>query len=108
MTILLSIITCGIWTWVWSYQNHEELQRYRSDGLGGAVGLILAIFASIAVMFTIPMEIEQMYQEEGLQSPVSTMDGLWGLLPIVGNIVWYVKVQRALNDFWVARGAQPA
>jgi hypothetical protein len=59
-------------------------------------------------MFTVPMEIEQMYQEEDLPSPVSTMDGLWFLLPIIGNFIWYSKVQRALNDFWVARGAVPA
>lgn len=107
-TVLLSIITCGIWTYVWSYQNHDELQRYRGDGLGGPVGLLLAIFVSAAVMFTIPMEIEKMYQEEGLPSPVATTLGLWFLLPIIGNFIWYFEVQDALNGFWVARGAAPA
>ena len=108
MTILLSIITCGVWTWVWSFQNHEELKRYRGDGLGGPIGLVLAIVVSAAVMFTIPIEIEKMYQEEGLPSPVSALIGLWVLLPIIGNFVWYFQVQRALNQFWTARGARPA
>ena len=108
VTILLSIITCGIWTYAWSYQNHDELQRYRGEGLGGPVALILAIFVNVAIMFTVPMEIEKMYQEEGLPSPVTTTIGLWFLLPIIGNFVWYFKVQEALNDFWVARGAVPA
>ena len=55
-------------------------------------------------MFTIPNEIEKMYQREGRQSPVSTVWGLWFLLPIIGNIIWYVKVQRVLNDFWPSKG----
>lgn len=107
-TVLLSIITCGIWTYVWSFQTHEELKRYRGDGLGGAIGLVLAILVSPAVMFTVPAEIEKMYQEEGLPSPVQTTIGLWFLLPIIGNFIWYFRVQDALNDFWVARGATPA
>jgi hypothetical protein len=36
------------------------------------------------------------------------MVGLWFLLPIVGHFVWYFKVQAALNDLWVSKGAQPA
>lgn len=87
---------------------HEDLKRYRNDGLGGGLAILVMFVTAIGIMFAAPMEIEQMYQEEGLQSPVRTIDGLWFLLPIVGNVIWYVKVQRALNDFWVARGAAPA
>ena len=60
-------------------------------------------------MFTIPNEIEKMYQRDGRQSPVSTAVG-----PVVPaadhrlDFIWYLKVQRALNDFWVSKGAQPA
>ena len=28
------------------------------------------------------------------------------LLPLIGNIIWYVKVQEALNEFWLSKGAQ--
>jgi hypothetical protein len=31
--------------------------------------------------------------------------GLWFLLPIVGFFIWYIKVQEAINDFWMRRGA---
>jgi hypothetical protein len=34
------------------------------------------------------------------------MTGIWFLLPLIGNIVWYLKVQRALNDYWTARGIE--
>jgi hypothetical protein len=108
LTILLSIVTCGVWTWMWSYWNHEELARYRGEGIGGSVALVIAIFASVGIMFTIPMEIEKLYQEEGLEPPVTMVWGLWCLLPVIGNFIWYFKVQEALNDFWVARGAVPA
>lgn len=108
MTILLSIVTCGIWTIWWSYETHDELYRYRGEGIGSTIAVTLAIFASVAIMFTVPMEIEKMYQEEGLQPPFSTLIGLWCLLPLIGNIIWYVQVQEALNSFWVSRGATPA
>jgi hypothetical protein len=107
MVILLSIVTCGIWTFLWAYRTGEELKRYNGDGLGGVVNLVLTIFVSPVVMFTIPNEIEHMYQRDGRQSPVSTLWGLWFLLPIIGNIIWYVKVQDALNEFWLAKGTQP-
>ena len=108
ITILLTIVTCGIWSILWSYWTHEEMKRYRGDGIGGVVALILALLVSPAVMFTVPMEIELMYREEGMEPPVTTIWGLWFLLPIIGNFIWYLKVQEALNDFWVARGAAPA
>jgi len=107
MTILLSIVTCGIWTILWSYWTHEELKRYRGDGIGGTVALILAILVSPAIMFTVPIEIEQMYREEGMEPPVTAIWGLWFLLPIIGNFIWYLKVQKVLNEYWMERGAAP-
>jgi hypothetical protein len=29
------------------------------------------------------------------------------LLPLIGNIVWFVKVQGALNRYWESKGAPP-
>jgi hypothetical protein len=49
-----------------------------------------------------------MYEDlDGGHSPVRGTTGLWILLPLVGHIVWFVKVQRALNAYWVSKGAQP-
>jgi hypothetical protein len=49
-----------------------------------------------------------MYNASGKPSPVSALTGLWFLLPIIGNIVWYVKVQGALNAQWESIGGAPA
>lgn len=107
IVILLTIVTLGVWGAIWSYRTSEDLKRYNGDGLGGVIAVVVYLLLSVVLMFTIPNEIEKMYQRDGRQSPVSTLLGLWFLLPLIGNIVWYLKVQRALNEFWISKGAQP-
>jgi len=108
MTIFLSIITVGVCAAIWTYRTKEDLKRYNGDGLGGVLGVVLYLVFAIVLMFTIPNEIEKMYQRDNRQSPVSTTLGLWFLLPLIGNIIWYVKVQRALNEFWASKGSRTA
>jgi ABC-type multidrug transport system fused ATPase/permease subunit len=55
-------------------------------------------------VLTLANEVEMLYREDGQQPPVSTIWGLWFLLPIVGPFVWFIPVQRALNEFWAAHG----
>ena len=105
LTILLMIVTIGIWGFFWTYRTNEDLKRYNGDGLGGVLGVIIYLLLSPVLMFTIPNEVKQSYERDGRTSPVSAIWGLWFLLPIIGNIIWYVKVQSALNDFWRSKGA---
>lgn len=105
MTILLSIVTFSIWTIIWSYWNGEELRAYNRTGAGGvAYGLITFVVYPVT-MFMMANEVEVMYREQGEQPPITTLWGLWFLLPIIGNIIWYAQIQNAINDFWMARGA---
>jgi Domain of unknown function (DUF4234) len=106
LTILLTIVTLGIWAFLWTYRTSEDLKRYNGDGLGGVLAIVILLLVSPVLMFTIPNEIKNMYERDGRQSPMSAIWGLWFLLPLIGNIVWYVKVQRALNDFWSSKGAR--
>ena len=105
LVILLMIVTLGIWGFFWTWRTNEDLKKYNGDGLGGAIALVIYIFVSPVLMFTIPNEIKNMYERDGRESPVSAIWGLWFLLPLIGNIIWYVKVQHAANDFWVSKGA---
>jgi hypothetical protein len=107
LVILLTIVTFGIWGILWTYRTSEDLKKYNGDGLGGVLGIVIYLLLSVVLMFTIPNEIKTMYERDGRQSPVRAIWGLWFLLPLIGNIIWYVKVQRALNDFWLSKGAQP-
>ena len=105
LVILLSIVTFGIWTVVWSYQNGEELKQHTRDGIGGVGYLFITMLLMPATMFLMAAEVEQLYRKEGQEPPVTTITGLWFLLPIIGMFVWYVKMQRALNHYWVAHGS---
>jgi uncharacterized protein DUF4234 len=108
LVILLTIVTLGIWGAFWTYRTSEDLKKYNGDGFGGVLGVVVYIVFSIILMFTIPNEIKNMYERDGRQSPVTALWGLWFLLPLIGNIIWYLKVQRALNEFWLSKGARPA
>jgi hypothetical protein len=105
LVILLTIVTLGVWGAIWTYRTSEDLKRYNGDGLGGVIGVVLYLLIQPVLMFTIPNEIKGMYERDGRQSPVTALWGLWFLLPLIGNLVWYVRVQRSLNDFWASKGA---
>ncbi len=104
LTILVTIVTLGIWTLVWSYWNGEELKNYRRDGLGGVAYLLFTMFISPVTMFLMASEVEKLYLDAGEQPRITTLWGLWFLLPLIGNIIWYVRIQYAINEFWQARG----
>jgi hypothetical protein len=103
--LLLMIVTLGIYALVWYYKTFDELKRSRGEGLGGVLGLVLALFCSIIVIFLLPAEVAGLYEGAGREAPISALTGLWVLLPIVGGIVWLFKVQGRLNDFWTSVGA---
>jgi hypothetical protein len=107
LVILLTIITFGIWGFLWTYRTSEDLKKYNGDGLGGVLGVVIYLLISPVLMFTIPNEIKNMYERDGRQSPVTPLWGLWFLLPLIGNIIWYLAMQRALNDFWLSKGSRP-
>ncbi len=95
--ILLGIVTLGI----------DEMKRWSGRGVGGGIGLLLAIFVGFVNWFLLPSEIAGLYRSSGREAPVSGLTGLWILLPVVGGIIWVVKVQGALNRFWTeAPGVQ--
>lgn len=84
--------------------NGEEPKTYRRDGLGGVALLLLTIVISPVTLFAMANEVEQLYLDEGEQPRITTIWGFWFLLPLIGNIIWYVRIQNAINEFWQARG----
>lgn len=105
--ILLSIITLGIYALYWEYSSFKELKAYSGEGIGGGLGLLFAILLGIVNAFMLPLEVGKLYAREGQPEPVTAVTGFWVFLPIVGGIIWVVKTQGRLNDFWVAHGATP-
>jgi Domain of unknown function (DUF4234) len=101
----LTIITLGVYAFVWVWKTQEEVKQRSGNGVGGWLGLVIFLVISPVTWFLIPAEVKQMYLREDDVPPVSAWIGLWILLPLVGAIIWFVKVQGALNRFWEARGA---
>ena len=107
--IILSIITLGIYSLYWVYKTQEEMKQHTGDGLGGVLGLVIWILLSPVMAFVIPSEVGKMYEKDGQQSPVTGWTGLWlfpfGVL-IIPAIVWFVKVQEALNQYWEGKAPE--
>jgi membrane protein YdbS with pleckstrin-like domain len=105
LSIVLAIITLGIYPIYWAYKTHEEMKRYSGNGVGGVIGLVIYLVVGIVTFFIVPSEVRYLYEElDGSHSPVRGTTGLWVLLPLVGPIVWFVKVQGALNRYWESKG----
>lgn len=102
--ILLSIVTLGIYTLYWYYATFTELKEHTGEGVGGPIGLVLGLCIGIVNIFLLPAEIGNMYAAEGLEKPVTGLTGFWVLIPLVGSIIWFVKVQNALNHHWEMHG----
>jgi len=101
---VLTIITCGIYGLFWQYYVFEEDKQHSGDGVGGVVGVILAIFIGIVNIFLLPAEVGNIYAKAGQEKPVSGVTGFWVLIPIVGWFIWLYKVQTAINTRWESLG----
>jgi hypothetical protein len=106
LSIVWAILTLGIYTFIWTYRTHKELFDYSRRGVGGLVGLVVYIFVQPVTFFLVPAEVKGIYRRDGRKSPVSAWLGLWFLLPVIGNFMWFIAVQRALNEFWESKGAR--
>jgi Domain of unknown function (DUF4234) len=104
ITIVLTIVTLGIYMIVWVWKSYNELKRYRGQGVGGLAGFLLVLV--IVSYFLLPSYVGKLYQEDGRTPPITGWSGLWNLVPYVGGFIWIAKVQGALNDFWVSKGVQ--
>jgi uncharacterized protein DUF4234 len=97
--LVMSVITLGIYTLFWMYKSFAEIRRYRQQGVGGLVGLLLALV--IVSIFLLPAYVGRMYKEDGWDDrPISGWAGWWHLLPYVGVLIWMAKIQGNLNRFW--------
>ena len=103
--VIFSIITLGIYFLYWTYQVFRELKEHTGEGIGPIIALVIGIVISPVNWFVLPSEIGNMYAASGKEKPVSGPTGFWNLIPLVGWIIWVVKVQNALNRAWSGEAA---
>lgn len=98
----LSIVTLGIYGLYWHYAVYQEMKDHSGEGIGGVLGLVIAILpvVNLANLFIMPGEVAGLYRRAGRPAPVSALTGLWILLPILGWFVWLFKTQGGLNRYW--------
>ncbi len=104
VSILLAIVTLGIYQLVWWFKTANERKLYSGNGLGGGVTLLIAILLAPVMIFLGAAEVGNLQAQYGQPKTVSGVTGLWILLPLVGGIVWFVKVNGAINEFWKSQG----
>ncbi|HET9501271.1 MAG TPA: DUF4234 domain-containing protein [Marmoricola sp.] len=108
--MLLTVVTLGFYTWYWFYKTHDEMKQHSGQGIGGGIALVLAIFVGFIPPFLTANEVGDLSHRRGQQRPVTALTGLWFLLLgwffLVGAIVWFVKVNGALNAYWRSLGAR--
>jgi Domain of unknown function (DUF4234) len=106
--ILMYIVTLHFYSWYWVYKTQDEVKNHSEQGLGGVLGLVIWILLLPVEAFVIPSEVGKMYEQDGQQRPLSGWTGLW-LFPfgifLIPAIVWFVKVQGALNRYWDSKAA---
>jgi hypothetical protein len=106
--VLLMIVTLGIYGLFWWFMTHDEMKKHSGTGLGGPLALVIAFFFGIVMPFITSNEVAGLYSRAGRPEPVTAMTGLWyfpGAIIIVGPIIWFVKTNGALNEYWKSLGA---
>jgi hypothetical protein len=109
--ILMFIVTLHFYSWYWVFKTQEEIKQHTGEGLGGVLGLVIWILLNPVEAFVIPSEVGKMYEKDGRQRPMSGWTGLWlfpGGILIIPAIVWFVKVQGALNRYWEGKASAAA
>ena len=107
--ILLLFVTFGIYSLFWYFKTHEEMKRHSGLGMGGGLALLLAFFVGFVMPYLTSNEVGDLYERGGRSKPVSGLTGLWyfpGMLILIGPIVWFVKTNGALNNYWRSMGAR--
>jgi hypothetical protein len=98
--IIFSIITLGIYFLVWTYKIFKENKDFSGDGVGGVIGLVIGLVIGVVNWFLIPSEVGNVYAKMGREKPVRGVTGFWNLIPLIGFIIWVVKVQGAMNRLY--------
>ena len=102
--LAMSVVTLGVYGLFWLYKSFAEIRRYRRQGVGGLVGLLLGFV--IVALFLLPAYVGRMYEEDGWDDPpVSGWVGFWHLIPYIGGLIWAARIQSALNRFWEQAGS---
>lgn len=96
-SILLFVVTFGIYAYVYNYKVHKEMKEHSGRGVGGGVALLLTLVAGVAMPFVTSAEVGALYSRRGLPEPVRGWTGLWLIGPAVGGYLVFLIGAVALG-----------
>ncbi|MCU1593887.1 MAG: hypothetical protein JWO12_1279 [Frankiales bacterium] len=89
--VLLTVVTFGIYAYVYNYKVHDEMKQHSGRGVGGGIALLLTFIAGVAMLFVTPSEVGNLYLRKGRRALVNGWTGLWvigfGVAAYVGVII---------------------
>lgn len=95
----LIVVTLGVYGFVWIYKNYEEMADHNGNWPPAPLGLALS-FVPFVALFMMPWRVGRSYEDRSLEPACTATTGFWGVIPLVGAVVWLVRVQNAINEFW--------
>ena len=95
--VLLTVVTLGIYAYVYNYKVHGEMQRHSGRGVGAGVALLLTFIANVAMPFVTSSEVGSLYSRRGEQPPVKAWTGLWFMGPLLGGYIPFVVAAVAIG-----------
>ena len=110
--IVLSIVTLGIYYFIWLYKSFSEIKRWRGQGISGGLAVVLSLVTlGFFGVFLLPSYVGRMYKEAFIargedpltaaqKVPITGWSGFLHLIPWIGSFIWMAKVQSKLNNFW--------
>ena len=71
------------------------------------IGSLVWVVAGVVSPFLLSNEVGKLYERRGQAPPVTALTALWffpGIFILVGPFIWFVRTNRALNEYWRSQG----
>lgn len=111
LLVLLSVVTLGVYYFIWLFKVNRDLQRHLGDGVNPAGRLALFILVPVigwflTILFTGRSVRKVQIRAGNERLIVPSYHAVWAaLVPIIGWFVAMGFVQRGANRAWLKLGA---
>lgn len=111
VVLLLSLVTCGIYTLVWAYSTANDINKAMGKEAVSPILFLFSFFVPFLPLYCF-YQADQQFVEisktENIQYESKFM--LWLILYFVGigYLISMYQTQETLNKLWATRGGTPA
>lgn len=109
-SLVLYLVTLGVWRRVWLYRVNKELDGHEALGLRHPLNAILLCLPAVGpgiVTLQTAGRTRRMLSASGLRYGPAWLVGLAGCVPLLGSLFFIPWQQTRLNRFWAQERAHP-